>query len=220
MPKTYAQLRNEMEALQRRMEAARKKEGAGALKEVRQLVALYGFTAEDLFGNESKRGAPRKTSSKAQKQDAPKYQDVNGNSWSGRGPRPAWLRAALENGELLESFLTQPPGQSKATGDDAAPAPAKKRRAGVKAAAAKKVTAKKPGRQVKAAGKKARAGGATGDAAASNASAQQGRKRSAASSAAAKPAAKKQRSAKAASARQVAAPTAALEDVGAQAAEA
>lgn len=140
MPKTYAQLRNEMEALWRRMEAARRKEGAGALKEIRKLVSLYGFTAEDVFGDAPKVGIARKSSSQAPKQEGPKYQDGQGNSWSGRGPRPAWLRAALESGEALESFMAAP---SRTKGTEAiAQAPATKRGTGTRAVAAKKRRAK------------------------------------------------------------------------------
>ncbi|WKB55979.1 H-NS histone family protein [Eleftheria terrae] len=98
MPKPYAQLRNEMEALQRRMEAARRKEGTGALKEIKRLVALYGFKAEDVFDGEKAR-ARNSSTGKASQAEVPKYQDARGNSWSGRGPRPRWLREALERGE-------------------------------------------------------------------------------------------------------------------------
>ncbi|MCW7536274.1 H-NS histone family protein [Aquabacterium sp. A7-Y] len=210
MLKTYAQLQEQMEALRRQMEAAKRKEGAGVLKEIKKQIALYGFTAEDVFGSEQKVLAPKKQGRKASASVAPKYQDGNGNSWSGRGPRPAWLRAALESGEALESFLAKPPGQSNATGDGAAPAPAKKRRVGVK-----KATAKKPGRQVNASGKKPKAG-----AAALDVTPKQGRKRAAAPKAATKPVAKTRRSATESSAREVTVPIAAPEDAVSQAAEA
>ncbi|MDM0065343.1 H-NS family nucleoid-associated regulatory protein [Variovorax sp. J31P207] len=32
------------------------------------------------------------------------YTDESGNTWSGRGPRPRWLRAALESGRSLQDF--------------------------------------------------------------------------------------------------------------------
>ncbi|WKB50829.1 H-NS histone family protein [Eleftheria terrae] len=155
MPKTYAQLRNEMEALQHRMEAARRKEGAGALKEIRKLASLYGFTAEDVFGDGPKGGTALKTSSQAPTQDGPKYQDGHGNSWSGRGPRPRWLREALERGEAIESFLVAAEGTGGVSAANRR-APAKKRRSAGRRPAAKKAsrrTAEAPGR--KAASKKA-----------------------------------------------------------------
>lgn len=33
------------------------------------------------------------------------FKDGNGNSWTGIGPKPAWLRAHLEAGAKLEDFL-------------------------------------------------------------------------------------------------------------------
>lgn len=35
---------------------------------------------------------------------APKFKDDAGNTWSGRGSRPRWLRAAIEGGKKLEDF--------------------------------------------------------------------------------------------------------------------
>lgn len=35
---------------------------------------------------------------------AAKYKDSEGNTWSGRGSRPRWLRAAIEAGKTLEDF--------------------------------------------------------------------------------------------------------------------
>lgn len=168
MPKTYAQLRDEMEALQRRMEAARRKEGSGALKEIKRLVALYGFTAEDVFGSEKARARTSSTG-KASQAEVPKYQDAHGNSWSGRGPRPRWLRDALERGEAIESFLVAAEGASGVS-TASKKAPAKKRRSAAQRPAAKKAprrTAEVPGRNAaskkaaKPAARKRRAAGST-----------------------------------------------------------
>lgn len=34
-----------------------------------------------------------------------RYRDANGNTWTGRGKRPAWFVAAIENGQTPEDFL-------------------------------------------------------------------------------------------------------------------
>jgi DNA-binding protein H-NS len=34
-----------------------------------------------------------------------RYGDQAGNSWGGRGPRPAWLKEALASGKTLDEFL-------------------------------------------------------------------------------------------------------------------
>ena len=33
-----------------------------------------------------------------------RYRDNSGNSWTGMGPKPRWLRAAIEAGKELEDF--------------------------------------------------------------------------------------------------------------------
>jgi DNA-binding protein H-NS len=33
------------------------------------------------------------------------YSDDAGNSWTGRGPKPGWLKAALDSGKSLQDFL-------------------------------------------------------------------------------------------------------------------
>jgi DNA-binding protein H-NS len=47
-----------------------------------------------------------------------KFGDGQGNVWSGRGPRPHWLRDALNAGRRLEEFRAggQPQGAPVATG--------------------------------------------------------------------------------------------------------
>ena len=42
--------------------------------------------------------------SAAKQARAPKFRDSAGNVWSGRGPRPRWLRDAIAAGKKLEDF--------------------------------------------------------------------------------------------------------------------
>lgn len=48
-----------------------------------------------------KAAAVRHTSHKA---GTIRYRDDSGNSWTGMGPKPRWLRAAIEAGKKLEDF--------------------------------------------------------------------------------------------------------------------
>jgi DNA-binding protein H-NS len=117
MAKTYQQLQAEIEQLQKKAEAQRKKELTGVIKEIKDAIAHWGLTAEDLgFGVAKPSANSRKTAkqgrsiSQAKRQaksvaSAVKYRDENGNVWGGRGPRPAWLRAAIEAGRTPEEFL-------------------------------------------------------------------------------------------------------------------
>lgn len=69
--------------------------------EIRALMAATGVTLTDL-------GAPAPPAPKVRFQRsapvAPKYRDAAGNTWSGRGFKPVWLREALAAGAALESF--------------------------------------------------------------------------------------------------------------------
>jgi len=88
----YKELLEQKRDLERRIEEARRGEASAALETVRNIVAEFGFTAEDVFGKRRKgSGVPA----------APKYRNPEtGDTWSGRGRAPLWLK-----GKDLESFL-------------------------------------------------------------------------------------------------------------------
>jgi DNA-binding protein H-NS len=102
MAKTYHQLQTEIDRLQQRANAARKKELAGVIKEIKGVIAAWGLTAEDL-GLSGARKTTKKVGGKAAARTVA-YQDESGNTWGGRGPRPQWLRAALDAGRTLDEF--------------------------------------------------------------------------------------------------------------------
>ncbi len=73
--------------------AAAKPQAIAAIRA--QMVAL-GVTIEDL-GGKATRAAPVS-------KRAVKYRDHGGNTWTGVGQRPRWLRAAVLAGATLEQF--------------------------------------------------------------------------------------------------------------------
>jgi len=110
MTKTYLQVQKQIAQLQREADALRKKEAAGVLARIKEAIAVYGFTADELGVTARKTKAspvpkvkPRKAGKAGKKtgkaSPAPKYKDDQGNAWGGRGPRPAWFKAALESGK-------------------------------------------------------------------------------------------------------------------------
>lgn len=117
MAKTFLQVQKQIEQLQREAEQLRKKEADGVLSRIKEAIAVYGFTAADLgFGKGIGRVAPvvkqgTKKTRKGKKQAAetatPKFRDDQGNVWSGRGPRPAWFKAALEAGKAADDLLAK-----------------------------------------------------------------------------------------------------------------
>ena len=126
--KTYAQIQKQIEALQHQADALRAQEVAGVVARIREAIAHYGLTAEQLGYSATPRGVKAKAQ-RVDRADVPAYSDGLGNSWGGRGPRPQWLKSAIAAGRTVEEFAST--GRSL-------PAKAKKNAEKVKNAAPKK----------------------------------------------------------------------------------
>ncbi len=101
------------------------------------VAALTGST-----GRPAKKAAAKKSAATG----VAKYVNPKtGAGWSGRGPRPQWLKDALKKrGSKIEDFLGDKPASvDTAAAAPVAPAPAKKASAPAKKAVAKKIVAKK-----------------------------------------------------------------------------
>ena len=72
-------------------------------KQVEQTAAALGVSVNELLGldKSSKRSAGTKTTAKV----APKYRDAHGNTWTGRGQKPVWMREAIAGGANQDDFL-------------------------------------------------------------------------------------------------------------------
>jgi DNA-binding protein H-NS len=82
---TYKELLAKKQQLDLEIENARQAEAQMALEGVRETVAAFGFTPEDIFGSRRK--------SKSSSSSHPKFRNPEtGESWGGRGPRPRWLK--------------------------------------------------------------------------------------------------------------------------------
>ncbi|MDQ6628797.1 MAG: H-NS histone family protein [Pseudomonadota bacterium] len=116
MPASYSQIIRQIETLQRQAESARSKEVAGVIARIKEAIAFYTLTPNDLgFGKAI--APPRAT--KSRRARTIKFADGAGNTWGGRGPRPAWLNAALAAGKSLDDFAV---GGSRLNGSKARPA--------------------------------------------------------------------------------------------------
>ncbi|MCO4887919.1 H-NS histone family protein [Cupriavidus sp. WGtm5] len=92
---TYKQLMAQKEALETQLAEVRANEIAGVIEQIRNLMAEYNLSLEDIQGKR-RRGRPAgSTSGKAAVAKEPlpaKYRDPkSGKTWSGRGRAPAWL---------------------------------------------------------------------------------------------------------------------------------
>src|SRR5882724_11426948 len=89
-------------ALEQRIAEAQREARAGAIAQVRSLMAEHGLTLADLGGKPAA-AAPARTR-KGGKVPV-KYRDpATGTGWSGRGLQPKWLKAALATGRKLSDF--------------------------------------------------------------------------------------------------------------------
>lgn len=88
--------------LERKIQETQRNERQTAIDKVRALMAEFGLTVEDLGGKAS--GAGRKKAADGTRKAAVKYRDAAGNTWSGRGLQPRWLKEALAKGKALSNF--------------------------------------------------------------------------------------------------------------------
>ena len=85
-------------AIEQQIAEAQRAEKADAVAKVRALMADHGLSLADLS---VKSAAPKRAGSKV----APKYRNAaTGDTWSGRGLQPKWLKQALASGKKISDF--------------------------------------------------------------------------------------------------------------------
>jgi DNA-binding protein H-NS len=113
MTRTYAQIQKEIESLQRAADKLKRQEVEGVIARIKEAISAYGLNAADLglgaASGRTRRAAPVKAARSGRRRKAKytatvKYRDDAGNTWVGRGPRPQWLRDALDSGKSLQDF--------------------------------------------------------------------------------------------------------------------
>ncbi|CAN7713214.1 MULTISPECIES: H-NS family nucleoid-associated regulatory protein [unclassified Variovorax] len=135
MAQTYKQIQKQIEQLQRQAEALRNSEVKGVIDRIKVAIAHYGLTAAQLGLGTNKTVAQPKKATNASGKSGAKFSDANGNVWSGRGPRPQWLRDALTAGRSIDEFRvgsrkkSKPVSVETVSGETVAPAarPARKK---------------------------------------------------------------------------------------------
>lgn len=84
---SYKDLLAQRQALDAQIESARQTELSTAISRVREMVAEFGLTEQDVFGKPG-RGPNVNKGSKV----AAKYRDpATGATWTGRGKPPKWI---------------------------------------------------------------------------------------------------------------------------------
>lgn len=93
---TYRELKAQAEALVQKAEEARLAELDSIITTMREQIAEYGITPEQLFGRR------RVVATNTRAPIAPKYQDPKtGATWSGRGKAPQWIASAKNRDRFL-----------------------------------------------------------------------------------------------------------------------
>jgi DNA-binding protein H-NS len=85
-------------ALEKQIAQTQREDRERAIAQVKTLMAEYGLTAADLKARAGKKtGGGNKV--------AAKYRNAaTGDTWSGRGLQPRWLKAAMASGKKLADF--------------------------------------------------------------------------------------------------------------------
>lgn len=108
---TYSAMVSKIEQLQAQAEKLRRKEAQEVIERIKSAIGVYQLTPQDLFGKgpDGKKRAPKPAVKRRAKKPRAngrtvKFRDGDGNTWGGMGPRPTWLRQALDDGKSLDDF--------------------------------------------------------------------------------------------------------------------
>lgn len=95
---TYLELKEQAEKLMIEAEKMREVEVATVIDDIKQKMALYGLTIQDI-GHVPTETKPNKMSTIA------KYRGPEGQLWGGgRGKKPAWVYEVLKAGKNIEDY--------------------------------------------------------------------------------------------------------------------
>lgn len=95
-------LEKQQAELEKQIATAKREERSAVIDKIHQLLAENDLTLADLTAP-GKARSPKKTGTG--KKVAAKFRDpATGDTWSGRGLQPKWLKNALANGRSLSEF--------------------------------------------------------------------------------------------------------------------
>ena len=94
---TLQELLAQKEALEKQIAETQRRERDEAIARIRALMAEYGLSMADIVGKAQRKAPARKVAAKYRNPDT-------GETWSGRGLQPKWLREALAQGRALDDF--------------------------------------------------------------------------------------------------------------------
>ena len=110
-------LRQQIAEMEKQAAELQKKNRPTVLAQLREQMAAYGITAEELNRPAARAAKPRRplaraaSPTKSKKPAAPlpaKYRGPQGQTWTGRGTVPKWLNELVAGGKTREDFLIDP----------------------------------------------------------------------------------------------------------------
>lgn len=104
---TLAELIAQRDALQTQIDEARNEGVRAAFASIREILDANQITPGQLVAHFSG-GKGKKANGSERAPVAAKYRDpATGDSWSGRGLQPRWLKAHIEAGRTVQEFAVQ-----------------------------------------------------------------------------------------------------------------
>ena len=102
---TYQDVLKQIDQLTKEAEKLRQSEVSAAIADIRAKMTQYGIAVSDIVGKENKTRVNKlRRATTAGKKVAPKYRGSNGELWTGRGRKPAWVEAELAKGRSLQDL--------------------------------------------------------------------------------------------------------------------
>lgn len=104
MTKSYAQIKATIARLEKEAAALRGAETAKVIAQIKESIATFGLTVEQLFGRGAKALKASAAKGKAVRKGAgiPKYRHPRtGQTWTGFGKAPAWIATARNRDKFL-----------------------------------------------------------------------------------------------------------------------
>lgn len=114
MAKSLQTLLKQIAQLQKQADALRSREKTDVIDRIKEAIAHYDITADELFGKAPARAARKRAAAATGKTRKPaakktggtaKYTDGAGRTWSGVGKRPNWFKDAIAAGKQPEDLL-------------------------------------------------------------------------------------------------------------------
>lgn len=115
---TLLSLQAQIADLQQKAAQIKSKEYASTLADIQAKMKAFGITIADIKAAQNKpkagrkgrkaaaeKPSPKRSSKLAGVKVEPKYRNVDGQTWTGRGVAPKWMTEAITNGKSKDDFL-------------------------------------------------------------------------------------------------------------------